>query len=208
MFHLHTFEGIQTDISLNRIKEHFKVKKINKDAKSRKYIEDREPEKDPYLKGMNIQYAKKAYSESIEKYAKGEEIIHAYQIMNTEIRSIAPDATIVTAWKYFQETTLKNVPVMQDDKLIGIVALFDILTHIIIKDNKIEMAHDLLVSDVMRKDIVTAEAVTDIRRIAHVMFENHISTMPITNKEKVIGIITRADILHTFINNPEVKLWA
>ena len=55
---------------------------------------------------------------------------------------------------------------------------------------------EVLVQDVMSKDVISIQKYERIRHVANILTEKNISGLPVVDKgEKVIGIISRADIL-------------
>lgn len=55
---------------------------------------------------------------------------------------------------------------------------------------------EILVQDVMTRDVITILKYDDVMRVARILSEKNISGLPVVDKEnKVIGIITQADIL-------------
>jgi CBS domain-containing protein len=55
---------------------------------------------------------------------------------------------------------------------------------------------DMLVQDVMTKDVVSITKYESIMQVANILTEKNISGLPVVDKEKkLIGIITQADIL-------------
>ncbi|MFA5846103.1 MAG: CBS domain-containing protein [Thermodesulfovibrionales bacterium] len=55
---------------------------------------------------------------------------------------------------------------------------------------------EVLVQDVMSKDVISIQKYESIRHVADILSEKNISGLPVVDKEKkVIGIITQADIL-------------
>ncbi len=55
---------------------------------------------------------------------------------------------------------------------------------------------EVLVQDVMSKDVISIQKYESIRHVANILTEKNISGLPVVDKgEKVIGIITQADIL-------------
>ncbi len=58
------------------------------------------------------------------------------------------------------------------------------------------LGSEMLVQDVMTKDVISVLKFESIVHVAHVLSEKNISGLPVVDKElKVIGIITQADIL-------------
>ena len=54
----------------------------------------------------------------------------AADVMDTEIRSVAPDAPVAVAARLMVEHRLHHVLVLQDDSLVGLVSSFDIVRHV------------------------------------------------------------------------------
>jgi CBS-domain-containing membrane protein len=60
----------------------------------------------------------------------------------------------------------------------------------------------------MTTRVLTASPNTEIRQIAQVLFDEHIGTMPIIDeREHLIGLITRSDILQALIKPAPLDLW-
>ena len=66
----------------------------------------------------------------------------------------------------------------------------------------------LQVADVMSSPVFSAHPQTPIRDIARVLFAERIGAIAICDDEwKLVGILTRSDILRTLLNNAPVDLW-
>ena len=56
--------------------------------------------------------------------------------------------------------------------------------------------------------VVSADPITDIRRIAWVMLEHQVDGVPIVNEMQVlVGFVSRSDILRAIITDPPLSLW-
>ncbi len=49
------------------------------------------------------------------------------EYMSTDIESVSPDASIVEVAEMFQKSKLRHFPVIEDDKLIGLISRVDVL---------------------------------------------------------------------------------
>jgi len=60
----------------------------------------------------------------------------------------------------------------------------------------------------MTTPVVAAAAITDIRRIAAVMLDHGVDGTPITDEGgRLVGFVSRSDILRAVITDPPLSLW-
>ena len=60
----------------------------------------------------------------------------------------------------------------------------------------------------MTTPVVAAAPVTDIRRIAAVMLEHEVDGVPvIAEAGRIMGFVSRGDILRAVVNDPPLSLW-
>ncbi|MCP4133803.1 MAG: CBS domain-containing protein [bacterium] len=217
MFHLHTIDGALYNIPLESLEERKEIGKTGKNLPSRKLLskeQEEAHEADKKPSGGGLTYAEKAYRDAVKIKNEREPIFHAWQIMNSPVKTLTPEMPVTEAWNYFKQEEVSHMPVLSTEKEItGIVSDRDLLKYLIISDTEdtaaIKNWTDKIIEDIMIKEVLTANRMTDIRRIAKVLFDYHIGTMPILNDtNRLIGIITRSDILHALINYPPLKLWA
>lgn len=208
MFHIHTFDGIQFNVPLESLKKKNEVGPLTKSYHTRKLIDKKDSEGgDDSYEGRNS-YAVRAYREAVSMKDEREPVLHAYSIMKSPVITLEPDITIIKAWNLLREKKVSHMPVFSENKIMGIVSDRDILRHLIVVDNIVENKSDKTVREVMTENVITAGKLTDIRRIAKAMFENHIGTMPIVEDDgRLAGIITRSDILYALVNYPPLNLW-
>ncbi|MCB0332310.1 MAG: CBS domain-containing protein [Bdellovibrionales bacterium] len=124
----------------------------------------------------------------------------ASQIMSTPVETLHKADPVEKASKLFQERRFRHVPVvMKGGVLIGIVSDRDFFSH---KNNNTR------VEKIMTTNVLSARPTTEIRYIAQVLFEERIGAMPIVEEGgKLVGIITRSDILRTVVNQAPLELW-
>ena len=84
----------------------------------------------------------------------------------------------------------------------------DLLQSLIIEHDQIRYGEARLVAEVMSREIITAEPVTDVRRIARVMADHDLSAMLIvSSRHELVGIVSRGDLLRAITNTPPLRLW-
>jgi len=209
MFHIHTLEGDHYDIALEALLHRKDVGRTDVKSPVRKFIRGEKPPEGREGIEYTRSYADKRYRETVENLKVPEEIFFAYQIMSSPVKTLKPGMKVTDAWNYFRHAGVRHMPVLSEEgRIIGMVSDRDLLKYLLIsRDSVINQAEEL-VADIMVKEVITAGRNTDIRRIAMLMFNRHIGTMPILGDDrKLVGIITRSDILHALINYQPLKLW-
>jgi CBS domain-containing protein len=84
----------------------------------------------------------------------------------------------------------------------------ELLTAINMETGKIMEGLARRVGDVMRTPVITAVAVTDIRRIAAAMLAHRIDGVPVTGEQgRLVGYLSRSDILRAVVSDPPLSLW-
>jgi acetoin utilization protein AcuB len=136
-------------------------------------------------------------------------LYHADQLMQRHVISVLVTDDVAHAWHVLSEENIHQAPVLnRNAQLVGIVSERDLLTAINIESGKVVESWSRKVGDVMTTPVVCAEPVTDIRRIASVMLENGVDGVPITNKTgRLIGFVSRSDILRAVMIDPPLSLW-
>lgn len=94
-------------------------------------------------------------------------------------------------------------------ELTGMLSIEDLLQFIIIDGDQVRYVRGKRVADAMSNEVITADPISDIRRIAQVMQEYQLSGVPIVNEhDSLIGIISRSDILRAVTNDPPLNMWS
>lgn len=141
----------------------------------------------------------------------------AKDIMNTEVITIGKDASIDQLSQLLLEKRISGVPVMEEGKMIGIVTegdiimqdtdlhfprYFRLLDSIIYLESLSKFKQNLKkhlatrVEDIMRTKVIWVDENTKVSEIANIMTQKNINRVPVLDKEeKLVGIITRADIV-------------
>ena len=64
------------------------------------------------------------------------------------------------------------------------------------------------IGDLMVTPVVTAEPGTTVPELADLLVQHHIKRLPIVQDGKIIGIVSRADLIRTFAQTPDAVLEA
>jgi len=151
----------------------------------------------------NSRRMKKAYKQ-VAHFIPEVPVIFAEQIMTTSVMTVTPDSSINHALNLFHKYKFRHIPVISSNhKLQGIISDRDILRELGLSQRE----HKKFVADVMTPEVLTASRKTDIRYITRLFIENRIGSIPIMEERRLIGIITRSDVLRAILNHYELELW-
>jgi CBS domain-containing protein len=145
------------------------------------------------------------------------------EVMTKKVITLKSSQTISEAVNELAEHHISGAPVMDDDgNTVGIVTEKDILNAMKTRIKSIEMVYPSLsvvsvafvendrmketmeafteissmkVSDIMVRDYIFAEKGTDLAKVVEVMSKKGINRVPVMDSGKLIGIVSRADII-------------
>jgi predicted transcriptional regulator len=126
--------------------------------------------------------------ETIENYSKEKEK-KALDVMNKKIITIKSNDLIINAIKKMRQHSISQLPVVLDDKPLGIISESIILESLI--DKKFEY-----VSDIMEEIPPIISKFTNLSVISKIL--TIYPMVLVSEKGKIIGIITRADVISSF----------
>ena len=108
------------------------------------------------------------------------------------------------AWQKMQTLNIRHLPVLKNKKLTAMVCERDLLLYVMDAGQLPKTLDAILV-----KQVHAALPETDIHQLAHLMFDEHIGSLPIVNTEQnVLGIVTRYDILKVMSAYGPMEYWA
>lgn len=115
----------------------------------------------------------------------------AIEIMSKDIESLEQDTPTAEALKIFKTKNLHHLPITKKGTLKGLVSDRDILWL-----EKFDVNRNTGLSKFMSKTVLCCEEETPVSDIAKVMVNEHISALPVIDKDaKLVGIVTHHDIL-------------
>lgn len=124
-------------------------------------------------------------------------------IMTRDIITLAPDASIAEAAKIFKAHKVHHIPIVEGEKLVGIVSVSDFLFFRRgfldnANDEKIEeiRMNNYDVSFIMTKGIGKLEPDQKINVALDVFRKNLFHALPVVEGEKLVGIVTTWDIIN------------
>ncbi|KAA9160274.1 CBS domain-containing protein [Amycolatopsis acidicola] len=122
--------------------------------------------------------------------------------MSSPAVTTTPDTEVAVAEKILVQRGFTALPVIDEDRLAGVVTEADLLA-----DRFPEQPHrsHATVGEVMNPVARTVDIDTDATRIARLMLDTRVRCLPVMDRGKVAGVVTRRDFLRA-LARPDAKL--
>lgn len=139
----------------------------------------------------------------------------AQDIMTRSVKTVGPKAEVEVVARVLMEYNVSAVPVVDDDgQILGIVSEGDLIHRLrddggrsrswwltFMADRATDAAefvktHGRLAEHVMTKKVIWIAEDTPIADIARLLEKNHIKRVPVVHDGKLVGIVSRANLLH------------
>jgi CBS domain-containing protein len=120
----------------------------------------------------------------------------AKEIMTRDIITVAPELTVRKLAMTLVKNQISGAPVAnKNGKMVGIVSEADIVA----KKGKDVKA-------IMSKKVISVVEDTPVEEIAQLMTKHKIKRLPVMNSGKVVGIVSRADIVNAIAMGKHVTI--
>ncbi len=148
-------------------------------------------------------------------------MLKARDIMTKKVIVVHPETEIVQAARLLLEHHINGLPVVdQEGRLEGMICQDDLITlqkkiplpsYFILLDSLIPLTSQkdiekalkkmaaVTVGEAMSSDPITVELETDLEEIATLMVKHNIHTVPVLDRDRLVGIIGKEDILKTLM---------
>lgn len=145
----------------------------------------------------------------------------ARDIMTRQVVTVSPNMTVPEVAKVLLDHRISGVPVVsKDNEVIGIVTEGDLITReislktppvlsllggFIYLENPNRFEEELRkvtavqVEDLMTREVISVQEDTPVGEIATLMVKKKINRVPVLRHKKLVGIITRADIVRSLL---------
>ncbi|MCF8051801.1 MAG: CBS domain-containing protein [Desulfobacterales bacterium] len=149
-------------------------------------------------------------------------MIRVRDLMTVDVITFTPDTEISKAAKVLLENRINGAPVVDENRrLLGILCQSDLIaqqkrfpvpTLFTILDGYIPLSSTrqierevrkiaaLTVSEAMTPDPVTVDPDTDLEKVAGLMVDKNLHTLPVVEGGRLVGIIGKEDVLKTLLS--------
>lgn len=145
------------------------------------------------------------------------------EIMKKKVIYFSPNDSIFKVAKIFSQKNISGAPVVENGKVVGVISETDIIKFIRMKfpssiaapqlsllilnflkntfgfREEVKKVSKLRVKDLMSKKVVSISPKASILEAAEKMEKFDVQRLPVIEKGKLVGIISRADLVKTLI---------
>jgi acetoin utilization protein AcuB len=126
-------------------------------------------------------------------------------VMQAAVLTITPKTSLPEAIRLVQHRGVRHLPVVEDDRLVGIVSDRDLKRAMASSATSLER-HELrylldtvTVDEIMTRAVITVGRMFPIEEAARIMVKEKVSALPVTEQGRLIGIVTETDVLELFV---------
>jgi acetoin utilization protein AcuB len=119
--------------------------------------------------------------------------------------TIPPRTPVLEARRLMQEERIRHLPVVEEERLVGIVTDRDIRLNLPSPATSLSvwevnyLLAQLTVGQVMTKSVVVVEPDRDARDAAALLLSEKIGALPVVQGGQLVGIVTETDFLRAFV---------
>lgn len=154
--------------------------------------------------------AQQAYQQQVRQAPASKPAFFAQDLMTSPVSWLPSDSTLLEAWTMMKHQGIHHLPVTSvDGTLVGMISSQDLLpyAHELESVNQPGPAAEHKLPRVMNSRVLSATPTTEIRKIARIMLEEHVSGIPILDSSRhLIGILTTSDILRAIVHRSPLDL--
>ena len=122
------------------------------------------------------------------------------QIMTPDPATISPQSSAAEARRLLESNFINHLPVVEGDRLVGIVSSSDLLKlHLL--DDRLSIFARATVDQIMETKLIVLDSRASLREAAEKLSMGNFHALPVVNeKRRLVGIVTSSDLLNELLN--------
>jgi len=113
-----------------------------------------------------------------------------------DVHTVAPGARVIDALKLMAERSVGALIVMEGGRIAGVISERDYARKVILHGRS---SHELEVRDIMTSKVITVHPGQSVEECMALMTEKRIRHLPVTEGERLIGMISIGDLVKEVI---------
>ena len=112
--------------------------------------------------------------------------------MTSNPRNVEPNTSVVEAARLMKSEDVGSLPVVEGDRLVGMVTDRDIVLRVVADGKDVQSA---TVGEVASKDLVTVDPQQDLDEALRLMAQHQVRRLPVVEEDgRLVGILAQADV--------------
>ena len=121
--------------------------------------------------------------------------LHSSSVMVKDVFTVPETMQLGEVAKLMLDNGIGSVPVMCEDKMVGIVSKADFVTL------AVGIAFDkITVKEIMTKDLIVVSPTERLVHARRQMMEGHVGRLPVVDDGNLVGMLTSKDLMRAFID--------
>jgi len=124
-------------------------------------------------------------------------------VMTKNVVYVSPQQNLLDVKHIYEKKKWHHhIPVLENEKLVGIVSLIDFMYNIVgagINDDQ-EVYKNLKVKDIMTQKPFYLTSKATVEDVAKVLSTQYYHAVPILEDDRLVGIVSTADIINYYLN--------
>lgn len=123
-------------------------------------------------------------------------------IMTRDIITLDSTDKLDTAERIFKKHNIRHIPVIEGEKIIGMLSLTDLLRISFVDsafsdESEVEtiVYNMFTIPQVMAKNLKSVSQNTTIKEVAEILAEKEFHALPVVENDKLVGIVTTTDLI-------------
>lgn len=122
------------------------------------------------------------------------------QSKGPDVWSVQPSDTVYRAIELMNEKGVGALPVVDGEKLVGILSERDYARKVILKGRS---SKETKVEDIMTRDVICVDRQRNVEECMAVMTGKKIRHLPVLDEGRMVGIVSIGDLVKTIIDEQQ-----
>jgi acetoin utilization protein AcuB len=116
-------------------------------------------------------------------------------VMQRELFTVGPATPLAEVARLLRRRGIRHVPVLDGGALVGIISDRDLKGALLAGGDLDAVLADRAARDVMTREVITIAPMFPVEEAARIMVGEKISALPVTQHDRLVGIVTETDVL-------------
>jgi CBS domain-containing protein len=113
------------------------------------------------------------------------------EIMTPNPRTVSPEQSVVEAARIMRDEDVGSLPVVEDDRLVGVVTDRDIVVRVIAEGRD---PSSTSVGQIESRDVVAVTPDQDLDQALAEMARHQVRRLPVVEGDRLVGVVAQADV--------------